>query len=91
MERFDAIVLGAGIVGVSAALNLQKRNRTVALIDRRDPGEATSYGNAGVIEREGFYPIVFPRQFGALWKYGRNEETASTTTSASCRRLRPGC
>lgn len=76
MERFDAIVLGAGIVGVSAALNLQKRNRSVALIDKRDPGEATSYGNAGVIEREGFYPIVFPRQFGALWKYGRNEETA---------------
>lgn len=76
MERFDAIVLGAGIVGVSAALNLQKRNRHVVLVDKRDPGEATSYGNAGVIEREGFYPIVFPRQFGALWKYARNAETA---------------
>jgi D-amino-acid dehydrogenase len=76
MERFDTIVLGAGIVGVSTALNLQKRNRTVALIDRRDPGEATSYGNGGVIEREGFYPIVFPRQLGALWKYGRNRESA---------------
>jgi D-amino-acid dehydrogenase len=76
MERFDTIVLGAGIVGVSTALNLQKRNRTVALIDRRDPGEATSYGNGGVVEREGFYPIVFPRQLGALWKYARNGETA---------------
>jgi D-amino-acid dehydrogenase len=76
MERFDTIVLGAGIVGVATALNLQKRNRTVALVDRRDPGEATSYGNGGVIEREGFYPIVFPRKLGALLKYGRNQETA---------------
>lgn len=75
MERFDAIVLGAGIVGVATALNLQKRNRTVALVDRREPGEATSYGNAGVIEREGFYPIVFPRKLGALWRYARNQET----------------
>jgi D-amino-acid dehydrogenase len=76
MERFDTIVLGAGIVGVATALNLQKRNRTVALIDRSDPGEATSYGNGGVIEREGFYPIVFPRGLGALWRYARNRETA---------------
>jgi D-amino-acid dehydrogenase len=76
MEKFDAIVLGAGIVGVSAAIHLLRRNRSVVLIDQRPPGEATSYGNAGVIEREGFYPIVFPRGWGELLRYARNGEAA---------------
>ena len=48
MARTDAIVLGAGIVGISAALHLAKRGLAVALVDRRGPGEETSYGNAGV-------------------------------------------
>jgi len=39
--RADIIVLGAGMVGVSVALHLQRRGRDVALIDRRDPGEET--------------------------------------------------
>ena len=33
-ETVDAIVLGAGFVGVSAALALQARGRRVALVDR---------------------------------------------------------
>ena len=49
--RADVIVLGAGMVGVSVALHLQRCGRDVALIDRRDPGEETSYGNAGLIQR----------------------------------------
>jgi hypothetical protein len=47
--RADVIVLRAGMVGVSVALHLQKRGRDIVLIDRRDAGEATSYGNAGLI------------------------------------------
>ena len=50
--RGDVIVLGAGIVGVSVALHLQKRGRDVVLIDRQGAGEETSYGNAGLIQRE---------------------------------------
>jgi D-amino-acid dehydrogenase len=59
-ERFDVLVLGAGIVGVSTALHLQRRGRSVALIDRRGPGEETSYGNAGVIEASSVLPYAFP-------------------------------
>ncbi|HTP62504.1 MAG TPA: FAD-dependent oxidoreductase, partial [Burkholderiales bacterium] len=33
--KTDALVLGAGIVGISVALHLQARGRTVALVDRR--------------------------------------------------------
>jgi D-amino-acid dehydrogenase len=72
MIRADVIVLGAGIAGVSAALHLQQRGRTVALVDRRAPGEETSYGNAGIIQREGVVPYAFPRDPALLLKYAFN-------------------
>ena len=60
MARVDAIVLGAGIVGTSVGLHLAKRGLAVALVDRRGPGEETSYGNAGVIEGNTIFPPAFP-------------------------------
>jgi D-amino-acid dehydrogenase len=66
MARTDAIVLGAGIVGTSAALHLAKRGLSVALVDRRGVGEETSFGNAGVIEGNTLFPHAFPSGFGAL-------------------------
>src|SRR5262249_48080796 len=66
MARTDAIVLGAGIVGVATALHLAKRGRAVALIDRRGPGEETSYGNTGIIEGNTVFPPAFPRGLEAL-------------------------
>src|SRR5881296_2797802 len=66
MTRTDVIVLGAGIVGTSAALQLAKRGLSVALVDRRAPGEETSYGNAGVIEGNTVFPAAFPSRFTAL-------------------------
>lgn len=69
---FDVIVLGAGIAGVSAALHLQDRGLRVALVDRRAPGEETSHGNAGLIERSSVVPYAFPRNFGTLLRYLRN-------------------
>jgi D-amino-acid dehydrogenase len=63
MAKTDAIVLGAGIVGASVALQLTKRGVAVALLDRRGPGEETSYGNAGVIGGGGVFPAAFPNRF----------------------------
>lgn len=62
----DVIVLGAGMVGVSVALHLQRRGRDVVLLDRRDAGEETSYGNAGLIQREAVIPYTFPHEFGTI-------------------------
>jgi len=70
--RADAVVLGAGIVGICVALHLQKRGRSVALVDRRGAAEETSFGNAGLIQREGVYPYGFPHDFGALVRYSFN-------------------
>ena len=66
MARTDAIVLGAGIVGTSVALQLAKRGLGVALVDRRAPGEETSYGNAGIIEGNTVFPPAFPASLAAL-------------------------
>ena len=66
MARTDAIVLGAGIVGVSVALHLAKRGMAVALVDRSGVGEATSYGNSGVIEGSTILPPAFPSSLAAL-------------------------
>jgi D-amino-acid dehydrogenase len=70
--RSDVVVLGAGIVGICVALHLQKRGRATVLVDRRGAAEETSFGNAGLIQREGVYPYGFPHDFGALLRYGLN-------------------
>ncbi|MEY4711270.1 MAG: hypothetical protein RIS88_720, partial [Pseudomonadota bacterium] len=45
------IVVGAGMVGTSTAWHLRQRGHEVLLIDRRAPGQETSHGNAGLIQR----------------------------------------
>ncbi len=58
----DVIVLGAGIVGVSTALALQSRGRSVLIVDRRSAGQETSFGNSGIIQSEAVEPYAMPRQ-----------------------------
>jgi D-amino-acid dehydrogenase len=71
--RTDVLVLGAGMVGVGAALHLQKRGRDVILVDRHNlAGEETSYGNAGIIESASVFPYMFPRDFGQILRYALN-------------------
>ncbi len=73
MQRADVVVLGAGMVGVSAALHLQARGRDVALIDRHGAaGLETSFGNAGLIERASIFPYLFPRDPAKLVRYALN-------------------
>src|SRR6476646_2095145 len=71
--KADGFVLGAGMVGVGAALHLQKRGRDVILVDRHPlAGEETSFGNAGVIECASVFPYMFPRDFGQILQYALN-------------------
>lgn len=62
----DVLVLGAGMVGTCTALHLALRGHAVTLVDRREPGRETSYGNAGIIQREAVVPYAFPRQLSKL-------------------------
>jgi D-amino-acid dehydrogenase len=71
--KADVLVLGAGMVGVGAALHLQKRGRDVILVDRHElAGEGTSFGNAGLIESASVFPYMFPRDFGRIFQYAMN-------------------
>ncbi|SCZ75151.1 MULTISPECIES: FAD-binding oxidoreductase [unclassified Pseudomonas] len=71
----QTLVLGAGIVGVSSALHLQARSRQVVLLDRQPPGNGTSHGNAGLIERASVIPYAFPREVTKLVRYGLNQQS----------------
>ncbi|MFV0299550.1 MAG: NAD(P)/FAD-dependent oxidoreductase [Paracoccus sp. (in: a-proteobacteria)] len=64
----ETLVLGAGIVGVCAALALQDRGHAVTLIDRGAPGRQTSFGNAGIIQSEAVEPYAMPLAPRALWR-----------------------
>jgi len=73
MPSADVVILGAGIVGVSAALHTQATGRSVVLLDRRGAaGLETSFGNAGIIERASIFPYLFPRDPKKLWRYALN-------------------
>src|SRR5579875_3407966 len=64
--KADVVVLGAGMVGVCCALQLQARGRSVVLLDRTGPAAETSFGNTGLIQREGAVPYGFPRELKTL-------------------------
>jgi D-amino-acid dehydrogenase len=72
-SKADVVVLGAGMVGVSAALHLQQRGRDVIVVDKHAlAGEETSYGNAGLIECASVFPYMFPRDFNQILRYALN-------------------
>lgn len=87
--RADVMVLGAGMVGVSVALHLQRRGRDVVLLDRRGAGEETSYGNTGLVQREAVYPYTFPREFGAILSVAMNHRRDAVYHLAALPRLAP--
>ena len=57
----DIAIIGAGIIGLTAALALADEGRTVTLFDPNPPGQGASMGNAGVIANYGVHPLAEPR------------------------------
>ncbi|MEH2520800.1 D-amino-acid dehydrogenase [Bradyrhizobium sp. AZCC 1610] len=75
-DKADVVVLGAGIVGVSTAYAARQRGMSVVLIDRREPGSETSYGNAGIISSGSITPLNNPSLWKSLPKYLTNRHAA---------------
>jgi D-amino-acid dehydrogenase len=75
-RQADVVVLGAGIVGVSAAYAARQRGLSVILIDRREPGSETSYGNAGILSSGSILPLNQPSLWRALPAYIANRHAA---------------
>lgn len=59
-DRPDAAVIGAGVVGLSAALALQARGLSVVLLDREGPAAGASAGNAGAFAFTDILPLASP-------------------------------
>ncbi len=60
----EVTIIGAGIVGICCALSLQERGIPVRLLDRSEPGQETSFGNAGVVSPWSIIPQAVP----GIWK-----------------------
>lgn len=54
------VVVGAGIVGVSAGIWLTRMGQRVTLVDRSAPGQGTSFGNAGLLASCAMVPVTTP-------------------------------
>ena len=62
-EPKSIVIIGAGIVGVSVALFLQRDGHKVTVLDPRGIGQAASFGNAGTIALTSCVPTARPEIF----------------------------
>ncbi|NLS16315.1 FAD-binding oxidoreductase [Rhizobium sp. P40RR-XXII] len=60
MTRPDVIVIGAGVVGLSAAIAAQSRGLSVVVVDREGPAAGASAGNAGAFAFTDILPLASP-------------------------------
>ena len=65
-ETTDIAVIGAGVVGLTIALELVDQGREVVLVDPGQPGMGASYGNAGTIAGYATSPVGTPEVLRAL-------------------------
>ena len=68
----DFVVIGGGIVGITSALELQRRGHRVLLLDRGQPGRETSYGNTGVLSDASIVIVNNPGLLKQLPRLMRN-------------------
>lgn len=59
-ENTDIAVIGAGVVGLTIALELVEAGREVVLVDPGSPGMGASYGNAGTVAGYATSPVGTP-------------------------------
>ncbi|ACI58082.1 FAD dependent oxidoreductase (plasmid) [Rhizobium leguminosarum bv. trifolii WSM2304] len=68
-NKTPVVVVGAGIIGVVIAHELQRRGQTVVLVDRATPGMGASYGNMASIAVTEFMPASRPRIWAQMPKW----------------------
>ena len=49
VKSWDAIIVGAGIIGISLAIDLRKRNMSVLIVERGEPGREASHAAGGML------------------------------------------
>ena len=64
-QKRKIIIVGAGIMGISSALNLIRRGCDVTIIEKEIDGEPASFGNASWLSAPSITPVLTP---GAIYK-----------------------
>lgn len=59
-QQTDVLVIGGGVVGLSAANALLTRGRSVTILERKCPGAGASWGNAGLVAPRYIIPLSAP-------------------------------
>lgn len=60
----NVTIVGAGVVGMSTAVHLLRDGHQVTVVDRDDPGQGCSFGNAGILAPHYCVPLSVP---GTVW------------------------
>ncbi len=60
LARHEAIVIGAGVAGLSTALYLRRAGVAAVVIDPLPPAGGASFGNAGLLSPDTAVPIALP-------------------------------
>lgn len=60
IKSADCLVIGAGVIGCTVALQLQRAGKSVRLVDATAPGAGASAGNAGMVGANAVVPMVTP-------------------------------
>jgi D-amino-acid dehydrogenase len=56
--KSEVVVVGGGVIGITSALELQRRGKRVLVIEPNDPGPGTSAGSAGYLSDSHIFPIA---------------------------------
>jgi D-amino-acid dehydrogenase len=59
-EQRHIVIAGAGFVGLSTALYLQREGARVTVLDPKGPGEGASKGNAAMLAVDSVLPVAMP-------------------------------
>jgi len=67
----EVVIIGGGIIGLSAAYYLQKEGHKVTVIDKSDFSSGASYVNAGYITPSHIIPLSAPGMItkGIKWMF----------------------
>ena len=84
-DRYDVVVAGGGVLGLSAAYARAREGLSVAVLDRREPGREASWAGAGLLpaqsdpDRRPSHPTLALRAWSARlypeWSAALREET----------------
>jgi glycine/D-amino acid oxidase-like deaminating enzyme len=84
-----AIVIGAGVVGLSTALYLQRSGQKTLVIDALPPAGGTSFGNMGLISSDTAVPIALPGMLRKVPGWLSNREGPLVVRSSYLPRAMP--